>query len=1040
MMTFFPHINRVLFLLPFLILAAGLCSAFSAGAEDTPIIPEHTISITFDLDSASLIGTSKIELPAGTAIVLNNGPLEITGSVLEVEGMSQFALTPDRNNAIKLQPSPDNRTIYISWKYAVTNPYAEGNLISSSGITLAGFWHPIPNIDMHYNLEAELPENFTGISEGETVTYCKDRNNVRYLNTALEHPVRSIHFAAGPYTVKYRKMANDVELAAFFFAEDIALADDYLSKAESYIERYEELIGPFPYTRYSIVENRLPTGYGMPTLTLLGQAVVRLPFIQDTSLGHEILHSWFGNSVFQKESGGNWVEGLTTYLADHLYAADKEEDGEYRKNQLLRYISYVQQDNEMVLQDFASASDSQPMARKVRAIGYDKGSMLFHMLRLHLGDELFFRGVADLYREMKFKRAGWEDIETIFAATADTDLAEFFAQWLTRPDLIRFSINNLKVRQIDGRSRITFLVEQKNEQPYDFLLPVLTRTRTGEFRDIIHVNDRRVEAEIIVDELPIQLLVDPEYDLMRDLGPDEIPTIWSFFLGAENKKAVLASPDENTYAPLLEYLKSIDCEIIPADELDNADLRDGSFIFLGPSRHSLGLFAAPDYPETGFSLDVRHNPLNVREVMVLIFSSDEQETEQATRKLRHYGKYSSLHFENGKLQKSSIEESDNGIHIQLYAEPNGLPVPAIQTFDEIVDTLQDKKVVYVGEMHTDMGNHILQLQVIQALYRENPDLAIGMEMFPRSSQQALDDYISGAISTEKEFLKKSNYFTVWGYDYKYYREIINFARLKGIPLVALNIDRSIVSTVFQEGGLDTLAEDQFNEIPIERDLDVPGYRARLSQAFAMHNTNNIDAEKISGFIQAQSIWDEVMADNIVTYLQEHPEKRMVVIAGNGHVYKDSAIPPRVKRRMDVPQSVLVSINHEASGLHTGYQADYLVYTASYDIQPPAKMGVVLQEEKISETSDETRVRISQVSPHGKAGEAGVKVNDIILAAEGEKVEDITDLKALLLDKNPGDTLMLKVLRKNVLFGEREIEMEVELSSPMQNNLPPNHPR
>ena len=71
---------------------------------------------------------------------------------------------------------------------------------------------------------------------------------------------------------------------------------------------------------------------------------------------------------------------------------------------------------------------------------------------------------------------------------------------------------------------------------------------------------------------------------------------------------------------------------------------------------------------------------------------------------------------------------------------------------------------------------------------------------------------------------------------------------------------------------------------------------------------------LSGFLQAQAMWDETMAETISNYLQTHPEKQMVIIVGDGHVSKDSAIPLRIKRRMPkIRQSVLVSDN----GMDTG---------------------------------------------------------------------------------------------------------------------------
>src|SRR5208337_4444995 len=101
--------------------------------------------------------------------------------------------------------------------------------------------------------------------------------------------------------------------------------------------------------RFSIVENSMPVGYSMPTYTVLGQAVVRLPFIPETSLGHEILHQWFGNSVYVDYAGGNWAEGLTSFLADHLYEEEKGRGKEYRKGLLIDFASYVNDKNDFPL-------------------------------------------------------------------------------------------------------------------------------------------------------------------------------------------------------------------------------------------------------------------------------------------------------------------------------------------------------------------------------------------------------------------------------------------------------------------------------------------------------------------------------------------------------------------------------------------------------------------------------------------------------------------------------------------------------------------
>ena len=69
------------------------------------------------------------------------------------------------------------------------------------------------------------------------------------------------------------------------------------------------------------------------------------------------------------------------------------------------------------------------------------------------------------------------------------------------------------------------------------------------------------------------------------------------------------------------------------------------------------------------------------------------------------------------------------------------------------------------------------------------NLVIGMEMFPRSSQPALDEYIQDEIMTEKDFIKQSRYFSVWGFDYRLYRDIIGFCQKTYAPIIGLNLEK-----------------------------------------------------------------------------------------------------------------------------------------------------------------------------------------------------------------------------------------------------------
>ena len=113
-------------------------------------------------------------------------------------------------------------------------------------------------------------------------------------------PTDGIDLMAGPWVVRERTVSRSgappLYLRTYFSPELDAtpgLAEAYLDDSQRYIERYSREIGDYPYDEFSIVAGPLPTGFGMPTLTYLGEAVIRLPFIRKTSLGHEVLHNWW---------------------------------------------------------------------------------------------------------------------------------------------------------------------------------------------------------------------------------------------------------------------------------------------------------------------------------------------------------------------------------------------------------------------------------------------------------------------------------------------------------------------------------------------------------------------------------------------------------------------------------------------------------------------------------------------------------------------------------------------------------------------------
>jgi len=271
------------------------------------------------------------------------------------------------------------------------------------------------------------------------------------------------------------------------------------------------MLGAFPYKSFSIVENRYQTGYSFPTYTLLGSKVIRLPFIVRTSLGHEILHQWFGNYVYVDYKAGNWSEGLTTYLSDHWYKELSGEGAEYRKKIMLDYMNYVSADNEIALKDFISREDFSS-----RAIGYGKSAMVFHMLRKRLGDDAFFRGLREFIESSKYREATWDDIRDSLASSSGVELKEFFKQWIDGKGVPSFDVKDALVVFRDGKYLLRLNIVQDGDA-FVFDLPARVETAAGEEEFIIRVDKADLQYERAFSARPLRIFLDDNYDTMRRL-------------------------------------------------------------------------------------------------------------------------------------------------------------------------------------------------------------------------------------------------------------------------------------------------------------------------------------------------------------------------------------------------------------------------------------------------------------------------------------------------------------------------------------------
>jgi uncharacterized iron-regulated protein len=288
-------------------------------------------------------------------------------------------------------------------------------------------------------------------------------------------------------------------------------------------------------------------------------------------------------------------------------------------------------------------------------------------------------------------------------------------------------------------------------------------------------------------------------------------------------------------------------------------------------------------------------------------------------------------------------------------------------------------------------------------------MAIGMEMFQRPFQNTLDDFIEGRLS-EMDFLKQSEYFKRWGFDYSLYKPILDFAREEKIPVIALNLPKELTAKV-SHSGIDSLSDEEKKEIPEELDFSDDEYRERLKEIFSMHK--DADKKDFNNFYQSQILWDETMALSVDEFLNNNPDKTIIVLAGQGHLRYGSGIPKRTFRRNEHDYAVVLIDDEVDKDI-----ADYVVFPKPVEGVTTPKLMVFLN---ITEDS----ITVVGFPEKSVSEEAGIQADDAILSLDDLEVQTIEDIKIFLMNKKKGDVVKVKVLRKEE-DSEKEMVIDVTL--------------
>ncbi len=665
-----------------------LAATAAAQPAAPPVHLQHALQITLAPSSHGVTAVDRMTLPparqAAPAEFLLNARLTITKAepaVHEVPlgDVSPFVGnnggTPEGVTLKRYRADAPAATLVVEYagtidyglsaqKEEYTRGFREtAGTVGPEGVYLAGggFWYPQLGTELvEFSMDVAEPAGWQVISQGAGTS--RDAGGAAHWSS--EGPMDEIYLVGGPLEVT-RDSAGKVETLVYLHEKDAALAAKYLAATAQYLEMYRSLIGPYPYSKFALVENFWETGYGMPSFTLLGPEVIRFPFIITSSYPHEILHNWWGNSVFVDYQSGNWCEGLTAYLADHLIQEQRGAGDQYRRATLQKYRDYVKGSRDFPLTEFRARESA-----ATEAVGYGKTLMAFHMLRRRLGDAKFQQFLARFYREFKGRRAAFADVRHVAEQVGGENLSGFFDEWVARTGAPSLAVDAAPVRRTASGYVVEGTLKQtQKDEPFAIDVPLVVQTSAGVVRtDVRFAGDRRdAPFSVEVPAPPVDLRVDPYFDVFRRLDPRETPPSIGQIFGEPQILAVVPAEEgpaaAKRYAQLLDGWRSDSHQIAvePDERIDHMPNAWSIWLLGRENRVARALFARQSgvtIDDNGVTFDghrvpfanhtivlIMRHPVNPEKAIGWIAANPAAALPGLGRKLPHYGKYSYLAFE-----------------------------------------------------------------------------------------------------------------------------------------------------------------------------------------------------------------------------------------------------------------------------------------------------------------------------------------------------------------------------------------------------------
>ena len=317
-------------------------------------------------------------------------------------------------------------------------------------------WYPQGGPDDYAlaDLSLDVPQGYNAIAGGTRLSARTEggRTLVAYRQ---DRPAKYITVVVGRLAEVASRAQGPVPLQCFSVGRTRSEAAAYGEKAAEILRFYEQEFGPSPYPSLTvvIVEGQTPGGHSPPGMVILAQRPLLLRHaLQDDPanftdvpsffLAHELAHQWWGQGVSGQNYHERWLsEGVAQYAAA-LWTRHSEGEDTFRDvlERMGRWALRMTNKGPIHLGYRLGHLKNDPQI--FRAVVYDKGAYVLHMLRGIVGEEAFRRGLTSFQAAHRFAKAGTDDLRQSLEEASGKDLRPYFDAWVLGTVLPRLRVSS----------------------------------------------------------------------------------------------------------------------------------------------------------------------------------------------------------------------------------------------------------------------------------------------------------------------------------------------------------------------------------------------------------------------------------------------------------------------------------------------------------------------------------------------------------------------------------------------------------------------